>query len=560
MTLDYVSPLANHLWQSTLCGAAAWLLTLTLRRNRAAVRYWIWLAASAKFLIPFSLLVSAGGQLGWRADSPVAQPHFSIAMEAIGLPFAAPPPAARPVGERSAAGMFAAILFGVWLSGSAITAVTWFRRWRHVRAIQRTATPLSLTLPIQVFSSTARLEPGVFGIRRPVLLLPEGITDRLTPPQLDAVLAHELCHVRRRDNLTATVHMVAEALFWFHPLVWRIGERLVEERERACDEEVLRAANDPRIYAEGILNVCRFYLESRLVCVSGVTGSNLKKRIDAIVANGHAARLNLSRRLLLAVAAFGAVAGPVAIGMLNAPPSLAQSQGAGTPEFEVASIKPFKPGSQPENRSITASHGTLMLRQQTLRKCIEWAYGSMDGSELTGPDWLDSEQYDITARASEAASENQLRLMLRALLAERFRLTLHRKTEQRPVYSLIVAKDGPRLREVQQQPSERSKIGLNSGVMTYGMVTTMPRLAAQLPMFLDRRVLDRTRLTGVYEFTLRVEMDPETRFPEPGQVFMGFGMTPSIFAAVGELGLKLVAEKGPVEILVVDRIERPAEN
>src|SRR5580704_15823123 len=93
---------ANHLWQSTLFAAAAWLLTLTLRRNRAAVRYWIWLAASAKFLIPFSLLVSAGSQLGWRAAPAVAQPQFPSVMEEIGQPFAAPAPAVRLSGEHPA--------------------------------------------------------------------------------------------------------------------------------------------------------------------------------------------------------------------------------------------------------------------------------------------------------------------------------------------------------------------------------------------------------------------------------------------------------------------------
>jgi uncharacterized protein (TIGR03435 family) len=95
------------------------------------------------------------------------------------------------------------------------------------------------------------------------------------------------------------------------------------------------------------------------------------------------------------------VAGPVAIGVLNAPLSRAQSRAAARPEFDVASVKVFKPGSLPEKRNITASHGTLMLRQQTLRECIEWAYGLMEGSQLTGPARLDSEQYDITARASE---------------------------------------------------------------------------------------------------------------------------------------------------------------
>ena len=91
----------------------------------------------------------------------------------------------------------------------------------------------------------------MFGVLKPVLLLPEGITDRLTPAQLNAVLAHEMCHVRRRDNLTAAIHMLVEAIFWFYPLVWWIRARLVEERERACDEAVLQSGSDAEVYAEG---------------------------------------------------------------------------------------------------------------------------------------------------------------------------------------------------------------------------------------------------------------------------------------------------------------------
>ncbi len=136
----------------------------------------------------------------------------------------------------------------------------------------RAGAPVQIGIPIKAKSSPTLLEPGVFGIFRPVLLLPEDIFQRLTPAQLNAVIAHELCHVRHRDNLIAAIHMLTETVFWFHPLMWWMGKRMVEERERACDEEVVRLGIEPRAYAEGILNVCKLYVESPLVCISGERG------------------------------------------------------------------------------------------------------------------------------------------------------------------------------------------------------------------------------------------------------------------------------------------------
>ena len=124
---------------------------------------------------------------------------------------------------------------------------------------------------------TRRSNLGVFGILSPVLLWPRRIAERLGDEQVEAILAHELSHVRRRDNLAAALHMIVQALFWFHPLVWWLGARLVDERERACDEEVIRLGSEPQVYAESILKTCEFYVESRLACVAGVTGSDLKQ-------------------------------------------------------------------------------------------------------------------------------------------------------------------------------------------------------------------------------------------------------------------------------------------
>jgi len=206
-------PLANHLWQSTLFAAMAGLLTLALRNNRAQTRYWLWLAASVKFLIPFSLLVDIGGRFGWHAAPAITSPSLSNVIEQASQPFTARSPVAtiQVVAEASSVNWIPAILWAFWAIGSAALIFSWWWRWRSLRAALRTASPIDLPIGMKTMISPAFAEPGVFGVRRPVLLLPAGITDRLTPPQLKAVVADELCHVRRRDNLTAAIHMGVEA-------------------------------------------------------------------------------------------------------------------------------------------------------------------------------------------------------------------------------------------------------------------------------------------------------------------------------------------------------------
>jgi beta-lactamase regulating signal transducer with metallopeptidase domain len=273
MIPSQLQPLANHLWQSTLFAAMASLLTLAFRNNRAQTRYWIWLAASVKFLIPFSVLVAAGSHFGWHTATAITitQSTLPSVIEQVSQPFAAPVPLLTmpETAQPSSTSLIPAILCAVWAIGFVTLVSSWWLRWRSLCAAVRAASPLDLCigrLPIdmEVMTSPAFAEPGVFGICRPILLLPSGITSHLTPPQLEAILAHELCHVRRRDNLATTIHMAVEAVFWFYPLVWWLGARLMDERERACDEEVLRKGSEPQVYAEGILKICELYMESPL--------------------------------------------------------------------------------------------------------------------------------------------------------------------------------------------------------------------------------------------------------------------------------------------------------
>jgi beta-lactamase regulating signal transducer with metallopeptidase domain len=311
-----IGGLVTHLWQSTLFAVAAGLLTLVFRKNRAQIRYWLWLSASVKFFLPFALLITFGGRLGWEpVAQKIATPAVSYAVEYVAQPF---PATISFAPSRVSRDWTPFLIIGLWLIGcSAITLIR-LRLWLRVRAAVRRSVPLSIPSAVEIRSAAGLLEPGVVGVWRPTLLLPEGIMERLTSSELEAVIAHELCHVRRRDNLLSSIHMVAEALFWFHPLVWWIGARLVEERERACDESVLSLGNQPRVYADAILNVCKLYTESPLVCVSGVTGSDIKRRIEAIMRNRIGLQLNGAKKFLLAGAGVATLAGPVAVGVLIA--------------------------------------------------------------------------------------------------------------------------------------------------------------------------------------------------------------------------------------------------
>jgi beta-lactamase regulating signal transducer with metallopeptidase domain len=333
-----IAAVIDHLWQSTLFAIVAGLLTLLLRKNSANARFCLWLAASVKFLIPFSLLVALGGHLAWAPAPPAALVQWTAMVEEVARPAVAVAPALTALPAARQGLDASTVLAALWALGFVTLVARWLAQWLRIRAILRASAPLQLGLPIPVVTSPMRQEPGIFGIVRPVLLLPDGIRERLAPRQLEAVLAHELCHVRRRDNLTAALHMFVTAVFWFHPLLWWIGARMIAERERACDEAVIRSGGDPETYAEGILNVCRLYVEPRLACVAGVAGGNLKKRIEDIMTKRIVGRLHPTKKFLLIAAGLLALTGPIAVG-IGATPDAAAENAAPTDQAATDAAK-----------------------------------------------------------------------------------------------------------------------------------------------------------------------------------------------------------------------------
>jgi uncharacterized protein (TIGR03435 family) len=566
-----MSELGNHLWQSTLFAAVVAAICVALRKNQARTRYWLWLAASTKFLIPFSLLVSMGGRMAVPASKPVVPGVHAIRVEQISSSFA-PMPAMRPVRAiHSSAPWWPEALGILWLAGTVLVSASWIRRWRELRAVQQHAKPATLDFPIPVAVSPVALEPGVFGFFRPVLLLPEGLSEKLAPEQFESVLAHELCHVRSHDNLTAALHLGVSTIFWFHPAVWWIGRRLIEERERACDEAVLNQGSRPEAYAQGILNICKFYRESPLPCASGVTGADLKQRIREIMTRRVAVRLTVARKSLLAVAGAIVVTVPLAIGVLRAqtlPP--APKYG-----YEVASVKRSAP-DQTNSRIRPGAQGGIRTENTSVMALLTFAYDVRDYQFVDAPGWVTSERYDVSFtpdKPEEAASpttprdqmEGQFRRQqqrMQAVLRDRFGLVLRAETREMPVYVLTVGKNGHKLLPPKEEhafphmstsPDEITGTNLDLRFLTNGLANLM-----------GRYVRDETGLKGVYDFKMKWTPDSSQRLGAPRSDEPANTDDPgsgSIFMALQEqLGLKLEAKKGPVPVFVVEKIQRPSEN
>lgn len=414
--------------------------------------------------------------------------------------------------------------------------------------------------------SPLQIEPCVFGIIQPVILIPRGIHEYLTRDQWEAIFLHELSHVRRRDNLTAAIHMVGETLFWFFPVIYWIGQRLMSERETACDEEVLRLFPEPETYAQGILAVCRFAVQGAPLSTAGVTGPNLKRRMEAIVGCRTILRLGLCRKLFLAATLGAVIGGPFWTGFLFVRASRAQSQGD-VPPFAVASIKPNRSGERNSGfRRFTG--GQLDALNISVRMLISFAYDLPSDRILGGPAWLDSERYDILAKPdqddgqSADPSMRAIRLRTEALLRDRFKLVLHKDTRQLPIFRLVVDKNGPRNL---QPPKRNSPDIITNGHHVDCFAASMAFFAK---IFLAGQVggpvIDETGIQGNFDFSM--DWTPDNNPPRsPADAGDPPGAPdpngPSFFSALREqLGLKLEAGKGPVEVLIVDHAEKASEN
>jgi uncharacterized protein (TIGR03435 family) len=590
MSTDFI---VNHLWQSSCFVFLGALLAFALRSHSPKIRYWVWLSASLKFLIPFALLVSLGNEIPRPAARSVsaADPVFSATIVQMAEPYA--PPSGPGIPSRHGMHWMPIAIGTAWALGVLAIALARCRGWWKVREALRAGTPVELQVPVRAVITPSVHEPGVVGFFRPVLVLPAQLLEHLNPRQLSAILTHELCHVRRRDNVFATMHMAVETLFWFHPLVWWVGGRLLEERELACDEEVLRTGCEPSDYVEGILKVCRLYAESSLPCVSGVSGADLKKRLRAILDGTVAVETSRARKAALVTLSLAVLGAPIMIGVITAPVIRAQSPPANTPAFDVASIKSCnEPMNAPAPRS---SPGRLATECAELLNLIGNAYTTYadgrlnpisDRAPISGePSWVRTAAYDINAKAEGTPSVvMMLGPMMQKLLADRFHLQIHRETREGPVYFLTVASGGLKLRQVKdgsctpwEVPPPPRQPGTQYCLVLFNLLSssmeargaTLNEFSKSLGGIVGRPVLDKTGITGRFDIHVKFSREgitaPNVRTVGPGPAFVPPPTpdpdTPSIFVALQEeLGLRLEAGRGPVDALVIDHIEKPSEN
>jgi bla regulator protein blaR1 len=499
--------------------------------------------------------------------------------------------------------------------------------WSNGELLVRTlAAEAGIRRRVAILSHEEIVAPITCGFLRPAIVLPSD-ANNWSDADLRHAIVHELEHVRRADW---PFHLVARfvcAVYWFHPFVWIAWRRLCLDSERACDDAVLLGA-EQTAYADQLVRLARRMLKrTTRHALSMANRSDLAARISAVLdttqprgrvgAFGASAITAMTVALLLAISPLrasgrssdarpsgvtnssllvGVVAGALRLPTQlqvasfpavqrtssSSPPSGQASSlqaGATTASaFEVASVKPNPAGFSAFARGPRISGDELTAVNMQLQTLIYFAY-NVDQYHLSGaPSWVGgrpgTERFDISAKAHAPASADQMRLMLRQLLVDRFHLVTHTEIRDTPIYALVVMNAngplGPNLHRAEADCATlRAAAGgeLSRTTLPCGFNLQIGRRAARglgirelagwLAPDAGRPVVDMTGLDGVFDFDLTYTPDqlrhhPPDRFPsvDPDG--------PSVFAAVQEqLGLKLEPQEGLGDVLVIDHVEHP---
>jgi bla regulator protein BlaR1 len=554
---------ATIIMMLALAGVAA------ARRSRASVRHLILAAAFVILLgLPFGI---------WLV--PRVELQVPRVPKAMPIGFFDPAVSTPMVVEVTTAGLanttsipLPTIIAVTWAAGTIlflcpIAAGLWqLRRIRHFASSWSRVRALS-GHGVHVLLHDAVSGPMTCGIVRPMIVFPLD-AESWSDAALERALTHELEHVRRRDCVTHVLARLVCAMYWFHPLVWISWRRLCLEAERACDDAVLRHSEAPE-YAEQLLTIADHMTSaSRTPLLAMARRSDLRLRVaallDATQRRGRVGTVCITIALAAAVLVVGVIS------------PLRAVQGR-SQEFEVASIKKNSSGRGPYNLGLSFEpNGRFHVTNGLLVTLINLAYGITYKQLETNGFAVGDQAFDVDARAPEntvaldpEARKAQLQVMMQKLLEDRFKLAIHKKTTDTPLYALVVAKNGPRLKPALPDPkcpqpdSCPSIVGPARGFKGRGI--ELKDIAAILTAFVDRPVVDRTGIQGRFDIDLPPWSRSPLQSPGPGELDgtepAPDPLNPTIFDVLQEhLGLKLEAARGPHDLYIVDHVEPPTEN
>jgi uncharacterized protein (TIGR03435 family) len=571
--------LVHFLWQGLL------IALLYEAARRGVARAW---TANARYLLACAALTAMlAAPVTWAVMRPLdANPDAAYRIQSS-------PPAASSTGDaatttppafaettvpalRQPQSLVWVVL--VWLAG---TVVFWVRlaggwmiaaRMRSVsvrrappdwqQILQKLGARIGLSRPVRLLVSAVVQVPTVIGWLRPVILIPVGALGGVPAEYLEALLLHELAHIRRHDYLVNILQSVAEAVLFYHPAVWWVSGHIRAERELCCDDLAVAVSGDVLTYARALAQL-ESYRPAHLTGSVTANGGSLPDRISRLLGQPRpAVRIGLGPGVLA-----------VAILLVAAAYGLFGQPGA-RPAFQSVSIK-----RNTSNWSERFRHPMSMGVNSSLLLLIQFAYANHDNPLLGhtapllasqvvgGPAWLNSQGYDIEVKPEANTDPKQWWPMWQTLLADQFKLKLHRETRELAIYNLTTATGGPKLPPAKEAgcvsfpPGTKphqvpGKVDCGYVAGPFGRSTKGPLhiegrkvhiadLTRELALILDRPILDKTGFTG--EFDLQLSFRPT----DPNG--------PNIFAALEEqLGLRLVPAKGPVEVLVIDHAEEPA--
>jgi uncharacterized protein (TIGR03435 family) len=599
---------ATLLVKATLTLAAALAVTGLARRSRAAARHVLLVAAFAVLLV----LPAASFVMPSRG---VSLPATTAASSAVAVPVMTSPSPTRLETHESvstrrieSAGMsVSTLLWAIWGAGALLCLLPTLAGTWHLRSLRRSGSPcargdalarklspetgIHRSIAVRVHESIPG--PMTYGIVRPVIMLPLDAT-RWSEDELCRAMIHELEHVRRGDWLTQYLARIIGALYWFHPVVWMAWRRLCLEAERACDDAVLRRseatayANQLVLLAERLASAATPPLLAMAACRD--LSTRVRAVLDGAQARGRAGALPVATAIVAAALFIAAVAPLRAVRQGQAPLDSGQQPPLA---FDTASVKPNKSGAEERYIRIDPRGGSLTVVNLQLRALITFAYQIQSFQLEGGPDWIASDRFDILGKPEREVpssgaffgGQDPLRMMLRTLLADRFKLMMHKETKELPIFELVLARSdgrlGPQLRPAAVDCAARAAAAARGGTppassgppgpgscgttmnptRVRGGGATMAMLASLLEGPAQRLVIDRTGLTGTWD--LEVSYTPDKSQLPPG-VELPSGIDPngpSLFTAIEEqLGLKLRPARGPVEVLVIDSVQQPTPN